>query len=145
MKKQILDTLIYNNTKYVFIDSPLYPYLVKFGYNPFYSPRTNCTRGYIAQWEIRDSKLYLISFKGFIRRRNRVDITYLFPNKTEVFADWFSEIVSVAFWHKSNHTDDVESTNDKVLYLGFCDGILIMNIDQGEEFIDLDNEPDLPF
>ena len=91
MKKQILDTIIYNGVRYELKYSPLYSYLVRFGYNPFYSPRSSCTRGYIAQWERKEGKLFLIDFIGFLRRKNKVDISYLFPNKTEVLADWISE------------------------------------------------------
>ena len=39
---------------------------------------------------IKNKKLYLVSFLGFIKNNVQVDLKYLFQNKTEVFAYWFS-------------------------------------------------------
>lgn len=143
MKKQILDTIIYNGVRYELKDSPLYSYLVRFGYNPFYSPRSSCTRGYIAQWEIKEGKLFLIDFIGFLRRKNKVDLSYLFPNKTEVLADWISEFVSIVV------NDNSTEPKEKIMYLGFIKGVLIEFNESQKGFIDLNNLDDdgndLPF
>lgn len=142
MKKQILDTIIYNGVRYELKNSPLYSYLVRFGYNPFYSPRSSCTLGYIAQWEIKEGKLFLIDFIGFLRRKNKVDILYLFPNKTEVLADWISEVITVVV------NDNLPEPNDKLKYLGFIKGVLIEFNESQKGFINLndsDDVNDLPF
>ena len=141
----MLDTLIYNGTKYRLPESPLYPILAKLRYNPFYSPRTICNRGFIAHWEIKDSKLFLIKFKGFTRRKTKVGIEYLFPNKTEVFAKWFSEILFVYDIEENRNLEGNESIKNKVFHLGFYNGVLFIFKDSNKESDELDKEPDLPF
>ena len=51
---------------------------------------TALVRGYIGTWEIKSKKLHLVSLVGFIENNEKVDFNYLFPNKTEVFASWYS-------------------------------------------------------
>ena len=51
---------------------------------------TAIVRGYIGNWEIKNNKLFLISLLGFIENQEQVDLNFLFPDKNEVFADWFT-------------------------------------------------------
>lgn len=49
-------------------------------------------RGYVAFWEIRDQRLYLIGIDSFLGKR-KVFLSQLLPNRFKhgrVFADWFS-------------------------------------------------------
>lgn len=76
-----------------------------------------------------------------MRRKNKVDISYLFPNKTEVLADWISEFVSIVV--NDNSTEPLK----KIMYLGFIKGVLIEFDESPKGFIDLNNfdADDLPF
>jgi hypothetical protein len=146
MKKQILDTIIYNEIKYELQESPLYPYLVKLGYNPFFSPGTNCTKGYLASWEIRNDELFLINFKGFIRRKNKVGLEYLFPNKTEVLAKWFNETIKIDLGDSLGYLVDRESIFKQVIFLDFEKGVQKEMTVSKKNYIDLiDKKPPINF
>lgn len=90
MTIQAGDILSYNGEKTTIATEPLKPYLKTRSDVSFIYKSTALVRGYIGTWEIKSKKLYLVSLVGFIDNNEKVDLNYLFPNKTEVFADWFS-------------------------------------------------------
>ena len=90
MTIQAGDILSYNGEKTTIATEPLKPYLKTRSDVSFIYKSTALVRGYIGTWKIRNTKLYLISLLGFVNNNEKVDLNYLFPNKTEVFADWFS-------------------------------------------------------
>lgn len=63
---------------------------------------TSCSRGYVAKWELKNKKLYLIDFKGQTSNFKNVlagketinywevGMDFIFPNQERVFAEWFS-------------------------------------------------------
>ena len=90
MTIQAGDILSYNRKKTTIATEPLKPYLETRNDVSFIFKSTALVRGYIAIWEIKNKKLYLVSLVGFINNNEKVDLKYLFPNITEVFAVWFS-------------------------------------------------------
>tara|TARA_B100000073_G_C23701981_1_gene560742 strand:+ start:212 stop:586 length:375 start_codon:yes stop_codon:yes gene_type:complete len=90
MTIQAGDVLSYNGKKTTITAEPLKPYLETRNDVSFIFKSTALVRGYIGIWEIKNKKLYLVSLVGFINNNEKVDLKYLFPNLTEVFAVWFS-------------------------------------------------------
>ena len=90
MTKQAGDILSYNGKKTTIATEPLKPYLVTRNDVSFIFKSTALIRGYIGNWKIKNKKLYLVSLVGFIKNNKKLDLNYLFPNTTEVFAVWFS-------------------------------------------------------
>lgn len=90
MTIQAGDILSYNGEKTTIATEPLKPYLETRSDVSFIFKSTALVRGYIGSWKIKNKKLYLVSFLGFIKNNVQVDLKYLFQNKTEVFAYWFS-------------------------------------------------------
>ena len=90
MTIQAGDVLSYNGKKTTIKAEPLKPYLETRNDVSFIFKSTALVRGYIGIWEIKNKKLYLVSLVGFINNNEKVDLKYLFPNLTEVFAVWFS-------------------------------------------------------
>ena len=90
MTIQAGDIISYNGEKKTIVTEPLKPYLETRSDVGFIFKSTALVRGYIGTWKIKNNKLYLVSLIGFIEKNNQVDLNYLFPNKTEVFASWFS-------------------------------------------------------
>ena len=90
MTIQAGDVLSYNGKKTTITAEPLKPYLETRTDVSFIFKSTALVRGYIGVWEIKNKKLYLVSLVGFINNNEKVDLKYLFPNKTEVFGGWFS-------------------------------------------------------
>jgi hypothetical protein len=84
------DILSYNGEKTTIATEPLKPYLKTRSDVSFIYKSTALVRGYIGTWKIRNKKLYLISLLGFVDNNEKVDLNYLFPNKIEVFAGWYS-------------------------------------------------------
>ena len=90
MTTQTGDILTYNGEKTTIATEPLKPYLENRSDISFIFKSTALVRGYIGTWEIKNKKLFLVSLIGFIENNEKVGLNYLFPNKKEVFADWFS-------------------------------------------------------
>ena len=90
MTIQARDILTYRGEKTTIATEPLKSYLETRSDVGFIFKSTGLVRGYIGTWEIKNNQLYLILLLGFVENNKKVDLSYLFPNKTEVFADWFS-------------------------------------------------------
>ena len=90
MTIQAGDILSYNGEKTTIATEPLKQYLKTRSDVSFIYKSTALVRGYIGTWKIRNKKLYLISLLGFVNNNEKVDLNYLFPNKIEVFAGWYS-------------------------------------------------------
>ena len=90
MTTQTGDILTYNGEKTTIATEPLKPYLENRSDISFIFKSTALVRGYIGTWKIKNKKLFLVSLIGFIENNEKVDLNYLFPNKKEVFANWFS-------------------------------------------------------
>ena len=95
MTIQAGDILSYSGEKTTIATEPLKSYLKTRSDVSFIYKSTALVRGYIGTWEIRNKKLYLISLLGFVDNNEKVDLNYLFPNKTEAFADWFSRDIRI--------------------------------------------------
>ena len=90
MTIQAGDILSYNGKKTTIATEPLKTYLETRSDVSFIFKSSALVRGYIGNWKIKNKKLFLVSLVGFIKSNEKVDLEYLFPNKIEVFADWFS-------------------------------------------------------
>ena len=90
MTIQAGDILSYNGEKTTIATEPLKSYLDTRSDVGFIYKSTALVRGYIGTWEIKSKKLHLVSLVGFIENNEKVDFNYLFLNKTEVFASWYS-------------------------------------------------------
>jgi hypothetical protein len=126
MTIQAGDILSYNGEKTTIATEPLKPYLEKRSDVSFIFKSTALVRGYIGTWKIKNKKLYLVSLIGFIESNEKVDLEYLFPNKTEVFANWFSGDIRIPqgkLLEKINL--GYESVFEKDLIFTFNEGILI--------------------
>ena len=90
MTVQAADILSYNGKKTTIATEPLKPYLETREDVSFIYKTTALVRGYIGRWEIKNNKLFLVSLLGFIENNKQVDLNYLFPNQSEVFANWYT-------------------------------------------------------
>ena len=126
MTIQAGDILSYSGEKTTIATEPLKPYLETRSDVGFIFKSTALVRGYIGTWKIKKKKLYLVSLIGFIESNEKVDLEYLFPNKTEVFANWFSGDIRIPqgkLLEKINL--GYESVFEKDLIFTFNEGILI--------------------
>ena len=126
MTIQAGDILSYNGEKTTIATEPLKPYLKTRSDVSFIYKSTALVRGYIGTWKIRNKKLYLISLLGFVNNNEKVDLNYLFPNKTEVFADWFSGNIRIPEGELLKKINlGYASVFEKDRILSFKEGILI--------------------
>ena len=126
MTIQAGDILSHNGKKTTIATEPLKPYLETRSDVSFIFKSTALVRGYIGTWKIKNKKLYLVALIGFIENNEKVDFKYLFPNKTEVFADWFSGDIRIPegdLLQKINIGYASVFTRDRLL--NFNKGILI--------------------
>ena len=126
MTTQAGDILSYNGEKTTIATEPLKSYLDTRSDVGFISKSTALVRGYIGTWEIKNNQLYLILLLGFVENNKKVDLSYLFPNKTEVFADWFSGDIRIPEGELLNKINlGYASIFEKDRILSFKEGILI--------------------
>lgn len=127
MTEQIKERLRYKGKTYNIIAEPLNAYLSKSGKTKnLVSPHTACWRGYYGTWKIKQDKLYLVKLKAFIDDYKEVGIDYLFPNKKEVFAEWFNgEIIIIDDDNTVLGYAFVSSISGDYLSLKFKNGELI--------------------
>jgi hypothetical protein len=129
MTAQIKDILNYKSKRYLIASEPLFFYLKKLKSIDFFSFSTACLRGYLAVWEIRDKKLFLINLDANIQKddeKYKVGVDYLFPSKNEVFADWFNGDIRIPTGKQLKYIHlGYKSIFEKDIYLNFKDGILL--------------------
>jgi hypothetical protein len=120
------DILSYNGEKKTIATEPLKSYLETRSDVSFIFKSTALVRGYIGTWEIKNNQLYLISLLGFVDNNKKVDLSYLFPNKTEVFANWFSGNIRIPEGELLNKINlGYTSVFEKDRILNIKEGILI--------------------
>ena len=126
MTIQAGDILSYNGEKTTIATEPLKPYLKTRSDVSFIYKSTALVRGYIGTWKIRNTKLYLISLLGFVNNNEKVDLNYLFPNKIEVFAGWYSGDIRIPKGELLKKINlGYASVFEKDRILSFKEGILI--------------------
>jgi hypothetical protein len=96
MSAQRLDTILIDGKAYTIYCSPLHQYWEKHGNRPqMVSFNTSLNRGYFANWEINDNRLFLVNFFGEnqipFSQRTIYCLRDIFATETgQVFAEWFS-------------------------------------------------------
>ena len=126
MTIQAGDILSYNGEKKTIATEPLKSYLDTRSDVSFIYKSTALVRGYIGTWKIRNKKLYLISLLGFVNNNEKVDLNYLFPNKIEVFAGWYSGDIRIPEGELLKKINlGYASVFEKDRILSFKEGILI--------------------
>lgn len=104
---------------------PLRQYLHNKNYISFVPTSTACWRGYYGKWEIKNKKLYLIDLEANLGY-GKVDLSYLFPGKNEVFANWFSGKIRIPQGEILEYVHmGYESLYKRDLILVFKNGLLI--------------------
>ena len=85
------DAIRYEGKTAHLLERPLGLHLQTLSPRPrFDPPRSSNWKGYSADWEIRDSKLYLVAFEA-LSSRKPVPISDLFPKRElPILADWFT-------------------------------------------------------
>jgi len=126
MTAQIGEILIFKGKQMRMATEPLMQYLQNKKEIKFISHSTACWRGYCGQWEIIDNKLYLTELTGYSPDNKEVDLNYLFPDKKQVFADWFSGEIRIPQGEILEYVHlGYASLYEKDLFLVFENGILL--------------------
>jgi len=125
MCEQIKEKLYYKGKQYDMGRTrdcyPLNQYLEKRNDVKFVWQSTSCYNGYIATWAIENNKLLLIELKGYIDGRKEVNLNYVFPNQTKVFANWFTGEIKIPIGVVFGRMD----ISAKDLFLKFENGIFV--------------------
>ncbi len=127
MTAQIHEILIYGG-KVGMATEPLKQHLKTRKDIRFSSITSYCWRGYQGKWEVNNNKLYLVGLQGHIRDRkgyHEVSLDYLFPGKSEVFAEWYSGEIRIPLGEILEYVHGgFSSIYEKDLFLKFDKGIL---------------------
>ena len=89
MTNQKFDIFIYENLKYNFDIEPLNKFLEANDINICSFNNSNCIKGYIATWEIKENRMFLTNLEIVSDIENNL-LEILFKNENEVFANWYS-------------------------------------------------------
>lgn len=92
MTAQIAERLLYQGEMLSMCTNPLNDYFSMGGDTPRFA--SNCTalwRGYVGDWEIIDSRLYLVGLRGSLEDGSEATLATVFPEfPRRVFAHWYS-------------------------------------------------------
>ena len=125
MTAQLRDTLTYNGLQYSLATEPLRPYLEAMDIE-YSSTSTANYRGYIASWEVKKDKLYLIKLiiPGFTPEMNQEED--LFPGEDRTFAEWYTGKIRIPHGERLEYVHQgYGSLYEKELYLRFLNGELL--------------------
>jgi hypothetical protein len=139
MTMQVKERVIYNGEEYGIREEPLRSYIEKYKIKKPrpYECNSGCWRAYVGKWEIKNNMLFLIDMKwenlnaiyneiiGVKNKDNKIiGMEYVFPGKTEVFAEWFSGDIKIPQGNllKSVH---IATIYEKDLVLEFKNGYLL--------------------
>jgi hypothetical protein len=125
MTAQLRERLLYKNQEYEMAAEPLNEYLSKLPEkNIFFGFSTDCWRGYIGNWEIRDDKLFLVKLTAY-HAMQEVNVEILFPGQNEVFAEWFNGELRIPCGELLRYVHmGYSSIYEEDLFLEFENGIL---------------------
>ena len=132
MTAQIKEKIIINGEQYLMYSEPLEPYLIGLKEKVKFDFRTTaCWRGYVGTWKLINDQLFLIDFLGnkYDAESNtlkEVGLNYLFPDKKEVFADWYTGLVEIPDGEILVYGGtDYSTSYENNLILHFNKGILV--------------------
>lgn len=129
MTAQVTDRLRFQGRRYAIFSEPLYQWLSKRQNRNvgFKRGNTACRRGYVADWEVADDRLYLINIHGGTSKGRAVTVSDLFPDSPEkVFAKWYSGIVRCMIGRMLAYSHaGYSSIYEQELHLNFQEGVLV--------------------
>jgi len=135
MTAQIGDKIHYKGMRYSLSSEPLSAFLLKNKINKFNELNTACWRGYVAEWEVVDNKLYLVDIRFSYSPRKKItvktkdsltEIEKLFPGQTKVHANWVSSTLIIKTGKLIEYIHmGYESIYEIDIYLKFETGKLI--------------------
>jgi hypothetical protein len=126
MTAQIKEIIFYKGQRQLMATEPLSSYLKNRKDIDFSFRSTACWRGYLGTWEIRDTKLFLVDLKGWPEGGREVGLSHLFPEKNEVFANWFNDEIRIPHGKMLKYVHmGYESVFEQDFILKFEKGILI--------------------
>ncbi|MBL0140386.1 MAG: hypothetical protein IPP86_17950 [Bacteroidetes bacterium] len=92
----------------------------------FLPPTSACWRGYYGNWEIIGDKLHLIGLQAYLDGYVIAGVEYLFPEKSKVFAYWFTGTVRLQVGELLHYEHaGYFSVYEKDIFLGFENGRLV--------------------
>lgn len=126
MTAQLSDIVLYNGKRYLLSDFPLDDFLKQNKVVAFRVRNTASYRGYVADWEIIDDKLYLVKLSANISYKHSIGMNAFFPEESRVFAKWYSGEIRLPDGELLEYVHQgFGSVYERDLFLEFKDGVLI--------------------
>ncbi len=128
MTAQIAERLIFEGENLAMCSEPLSDYFALGGREPPFDARcTALWRGYVGTWEVRDSRLYLLSLEGELADGSVANLATIFPGFPDrVFAHWFSDTVRLPRGRQLEYVHmGYGSTFEQDIFLEFEKGVLV--------------------
>lgn len=128
MTAQAAEELIYKGQSLAMCSTPLDVFLVSSGRSfNFQDLSTACWRGYVASWEIRDSRLYITDISATLEDGRPATLEDLFPGYPDgAFAHWFTGEVRCPIGKQLKYVHmGFASEFEKDLFLEFKSGVLV--------------------
>lgn len=154
MAAQLPDWIIINGEFRDLYSNPLEQYWTRFNKRrPLFLPQNNCTRGYIATWEMVGNELFLVGIDGNYQRRfifkgkksTRFTHKTLFPGSKgkPVKATWYSGKLRVPEGKMTmyeHHEYDSRFEKEVIITISAGDMIKMVTLDYTHKTLTLNNE-----
>jgi hypothetical protein len=128
MTAQAAETLIYKGEELAMCSTPLDVFLAGSGRDLSFQDRsTACWRGYIAGWEVRGDRLYIVDIMATLANGRDATMEDLFPGFPDgAFAHWYTGEVRCPMGAQLQYVHmGFSSEFEKDLFLEFRAGVLI--------------------
>ena len=128
MTAQTPDILMFDGDRHALFSLPLERYFEGLAGRPkFRVPHTGCWRAYVASWEIKDNRLFLVGVRGLLADGAQFDAAWFFPDEPlPVLAKWFTGTLKLPLGNLLEYVHmGFASFNDDELRLTVERGILV--------------------
>jgi hypothetical protein len=128
MTAQASESLFYKGEELAMCSTPLDIFLANSGRDLRFQGRsTACWRGYIADWEVRGDRLYIIGISATLENGKNAILEDLFPGYPDgAFAHWFSGEVRCPVGRQIEYVHmGFASKFERDLFLKFKKGVLV--------------------
>jgi hypothetical protein len=142
MTAQAGDHIHYQGEELTMATEPLEQYLCRLENRPVFRVfSTACWRGYQASWTVREGKLWLTGLTGYIKDYEMVGMDFLFPDRSEVFAEWFTGTIRIPHGKLLMYVHmEYSSVYENEIFLEFEKGNLIHSHIQDKKNSPLDKD-----
>ncbi len=144
MTIQIKDRIYLDGKLYELLSTPLESFLeARFNMPKLRGRNSNCWRGYVASWRIRNNVLFLTGFQQVSPRI--VFNTNEIITSTKLVAEWYTGILRIPVGYVIHHYSNDVPLHEKEIHIYVESGLVMNHEVIHNKYVPSDESDDIPF